>query len=551
MKRIIVLLVCSFLLASCNLGGVEGASSAIMPSPTPESITETATNISEATATTVTPSNSACPSPIMEAINTLKIVCQSTQRNQVCYGNPLIQAQFSAPVNFAKTGDTAPFTQLQTIELLSDIANNAYGIVLMRLQANIPDTLPGQNVTFLLFGEGELSNGGANGLYFRGGIGEPVCNDLPHDGLLVQTPSGAANVTFLLNGVEVSLGSTAYFENVNANTLRVNVIEGNAILSVQGESQAVPAGMRSDVTLDNSGIAISAPTIAQPYDIAPLRPLPLNALERTIETAPPGRANGTTEGSVRLLDETGRQAQMSFAAYAPNTTTYIKGELGNSLSLPDGAYDIRIETRPVTTVPVRVVGGETITLTMPPSGGIALVDAQGNLSDFVAGIYLPNTTTYVTGVTNGEMNILEGTYDIHIETRPVTILAIKVARNEVTTIRMPTVGRLAFIDANKRPISNIITLYEAGTTRHVDSTSIGVFDNLLEGTYDAWITQDDGTDDIRPVRVIGGQTNTIQIIEDATPTPSRNARATATPMTIRPFTNSFSPAFIPTATPGR
>jgi len=41
---------------------------------------------------------------------------------------------------------------------LSDQVNGVWGLAVMQLQPNIPDTLPGQNVTFLLFGDTEIED---------------------------------------------------------------------------------------------------------------------------------------------------------------------------------------------------------------------------------------------------------------------------------------------------------------------------------------------------------------------------------------------------------
>ena len=39
-------------------------------------------------------------------------------------------------------------------------STGAWGVALMRIQANLPDTLPGQNVTMLIFGDVQIQNAG-------------------------------------------------------------------------------------------------------------------------------------------------------------------------------------------------------------------------------------------------------------------------------------------------------------------------------------------------------------------------------------------------------
>ncbi len=106
--------------------------------------------------------NGDCPAAIKQALESANQFCSAVGRNQVCYGNTLISASnwegaplphFGQPGNLVNAADiaslvTAPF----------DIATQNWGVAVMRLQANIPDTLPGQNVTFVVFGDVELQN---------------------------------------------------------------------------------------------------------------------------------------------------------------------------------------------------------------------------------------------------------------------------------------------------------------------------------------------------------------------------------------------------------
>lgn len=85
-----------------------------------------------------------------------------TSRNQICYGNIVLTAvpRDGAPsLKFEKTGDRASVTDIESLRLSSmSLADDSWGVALMKVQANLPDTLPGQNVTFLLFGDVEIDN---------------------------------------------------------------------------------------------------------------------------------------------------------------------------------------------------------------------------------------------------------------------------------------------------------------------------------------------------------------------------------------------------------
>ncbi len=101
-----------------------------------------------------------CPALVEQALNAVDSLCQSTGRNQACYGNVSLDAEPQPGVEafkFEQVGDTVDVADVQSMRLSPmDVASGEWGVALMRLQANLPDTLPGQNVTVLLFGAVEL-----------------------------------------------------------------------------------------------------------------------------------------------------------------------------------------------------------------------------------------------------------------------------------------------------------------------------------------------------------------------------------------------------------
>jgi hypothetical protein len=103
-----------------------------------------------------------CPTLVQAALSTVDAVCTETGRNQVCYGNISLTATPRDGVNnlaFDTSGDRASVTDIQSLQLSSmSVTDDSWGVALMRLQANLPDTLPGQNVTFLLFGDVQVDN---------------------------------------------------------------------------------------------------------------------------------------------------------------------------------------------------------------------------------------------------------------------------------------------------------------------------------------------------------------------------------------------------------
>lgn len=104
-----------------------------------------------------------CSAFITDALTTLDNICETTGRNELCYGNMLVSVTTISgdKVDFSEPGKIMPILDISSIRTSPFAEPNQWGIALMRIQANIPDTLPGQNVTFLLFGDVSLSNAGS------------------------------------------------------------------------------------------------------------------------------------------------------------------------------------------------------------------------------------------------------------------------------------------------------------------------------------------------------------------------------------------------------
>jgi hypothetical protein len=245
-----------------------------------------------------------CPSIVSTALEATNSACDDTGRNQVCFGNIALAAAARPGVDefaFKQQGDIVDVAAVQTITLSSmDAEAGEWGVALMRIQANIPDTLPGQNLTFLLFGDVEIENAvdvpedgdteapltPMQAFYFRSGIGDAPCEGAPDSGLLIQTPEGAGEIEFTVNEVNITLASTTYLQAEEGADLTVNVVEGMAEVEAQGVVQTVPAGARVSVPLDEGLSASGPPNPPEPYDEDVLVVLPLNNLEREIVIVP-------------------------------------------------------------------------------------------------------------------------------------------------------------------------------------------------------------------------------------------------------------------------
>lgn len=103
-----------------------------------------------------------CPSIVQAALDATDEQCSATGRNQACYGNINLEAIPQAGVEefiFNAPGDMVAVSAVESLSLSSRVAEaGEWGIALLQLQANLPDSLPEQNVIFLLFGAVEIEN---------------------------------------------------------------------------------------------------------------------------------------------------------------------------------------------------------------------------------------------------------------------------------------------------------------------------------------------------------------------------------------------------------
>ncbi len=243
-----------------------------------------------------------CPTIVDRALSAADQLCSSIGRNQACYGNIDISAQAQPDVQnfrFTTVGDIVNVGDVETMHLSPmNEETGAWGVAVLQLQANLPDTLPGQNVTFLLFGNVEITNAAdpndpaqhpMQAFYLRTGIGDADCQEAPESGLLVQTPEGADEIAFNVNGVDVSMGSTVLFQADEEQGMSVSTLEGAAFVAAEDGAQPIAPGSWVRIGLGRDLRATGAPELPQSYQrrTRMLESLPIRLLRRKITVAPP------------------------------------------------------------------------------------------------------------------------------------------------------------------------------------------------------------------------------------------------------------------------
>jgi len=262
---------------------------------------------------------SECTDLVERAILALQDNCTDLERNSACYGYNAVSAIFSQVVPndyFTRPADRAGLLDLISLQTTPiDTENDRWGIAVMNMQANLPNTLPGQAVTVLLLGDSTIENR-VNPLDIAP-IAMPVEVIIEADTEARTSPSDASNS---VNGVENGTSLLADALNGDGTWLRV-IVDG------------FPAWIRRDVTNSPSGLN-ELPAITSPIQS------PMQAFYFT-----------TGVGAVGCVE-------------APNTIT-IKSPENMTVDLSVNGVDIRI--------------GSTITLRNITKNQVAFTVQEGHL----------------------------------------------------------------------------------------------------------------------------------------------------------------------------
>lgn len=249
----------------------------------------------------ITAQSDDCPAIVETALNSLDTICTDVGRNQACYGNISIDTEFQSDVSdihFADVGDIIDVNTIRSMQLSPmEESEDKWGLVLLRLQANIPDTLPGQNVTFLLFGDVKITDARDDfadadltpmqAFYLKTGIGDAGCEEAPESGMLVQTPDGVSEVAFNINGVDIAMGSTILFQAQSNSEMRISAVEGAAMMELEGDIHTAVAGTELRIPIDENFRPTGPPPPPEAYREDTMRRVPSERLGRPIQPPPP------------------------------------------------------------------------------------------------------------------------------------------------------------------------------------------------------------------------------------------------------------------------
>jgi len=327
-----------------------------------------------------------CALLVQNALAITDEACVDTGRNQACYGNSLLQATLQADaanVVFNTPGDKVDLTDVQTLRLGSFNADNEeWGVALMRVQANLPETLPGQNVTFVLFGDVEIEDATApdappmQAFFFRSGIGDAPCESAPNSGILIQTPEGVGEINLRVNEVDITLGSTTFLQAQPGDEMIINGLEGNVMASSFDEMENAIPGTRVRVPLDENLMASGPPSPPEPFDEDDVQALPLGNLEREITPPPPFEGDASTAGSATTVSSDIPLTGTWLITYGGDCAAFL-----STLSEADRTFHISV-SGDANSFTMVAPTGESITLTPNADGTYSVPLPEDSFMNF-------------------------------------------------------------------------------------------------------------------------------------------------------------------------
>lgn len=99
-----------------------------------------------------------CTTDVLQALSRAGAACSDVLRNQVCYGNGLVEATFPmGEATLPLVGDRAEIDFMTRLQVGGDAATE-FSVATIKLQANLLDTQPGRNLTVLASGNAVLEN---------------------------------------------------------------------------------------------------------------------------------------------------------------------------------------------------------------------------------------------------------------------------------------------------------------------------------------------------------------------------------------------------------
>ncbi|MGQ9888312.1 MAG: SH3 domain-containing protein [Aggregatilineales bacterium] len=170
--------------------------------------------------------SASCPALVQRALLEVGDNCDALGRNTACYGFVRVNATFQVeqpPGFFTDPADQAELSVLQSIQTVPlDTSRQEWGIAVLNVQANLPTSLPGQAVVFLLFGDVSLESAVSPADVYTSA--EPVSATVLVSANLRSGPSTASSVL-----ASAPAGTQVLADALSADAAWVRVLAGDLL----------------------------------------------------------------------------------------------------------------------------------------------------------------------------------------------------------------------------------------------------------------------------------------------------------------------------------
>lgn len=415
-----------------------------------------------------------CQGLVSRALEVSDSNCQTIGNNQICYGNVEIAAELiqGANLSFDQAGDSIPINSLEKIITSPlDLERNVWGVAVLKLQANLPGTVPGQNVTFLIFGDTAIANasGDMSSFYFTTGLTGVTCNEIDFDGLLIEMPDGAG-FTFQANGVEFTLQGNSVLEAQPNGEMTITMLDGTGQMVSDGQivelgpgsSASVPLGedlqpsgpISDPVNLPDEEILFNCQIYGYgcPTAVSMTNTSVTDSTEQPTNTSVPVASGQPTNTPVPLSTNTPAPTATITNTLAPGQPTNTSAVAPtNTSAAPTNTSPAPTSTSPPPPTNTSVPAATCSDITVSP-GATAQFNITNNYSSDI--VINSITITWNDGV-NGKLNVVRlGGQQIaspNAQTSPITISPTGGSANRTIAVGTAKVLALAFQSA---PVSS-------------------------------------------------------------------------------------------------
>ena len=167
-----------------------------------------------------------CPALVLQALTDAESACAGLGRNSACYGYNRVAATFFQDVAadfFRNPSDRGALDLFQTIRTsVLDVNRSQWGVAFLNVQANVPDTLPGQGVVFVLMGDTEVLNDVTPDEAFH--PADAIALEVTQDTVLRSEPAANANVI-----VDVPVGAYVQADGLSTDSAWLRVVREDAV----------------------------------------------------------------------------------------------------------------------------------------------------------------------------------------------------------------------------------------------------------------------------------------------------------------------------------